>query len=280
MTPKGRAACIIGWPAKQSRSPMLHGYWLRKYGIDGDYRVEERRPEEFADFVGNLAAHGYVGANVTMPHKDAAFARSQPDDRARAVGASNTLWLDSDRLRSTNTDVEGFIEALDERAPGWEKQIRSAVVLGAGGAGRAVVFGLLERGMRTVHVANRTAAKAGDLRERFGSDVVPLDWAGLPRLLRDAHLLVNATSLGMTGKDPLDIDISGMPERSIVADIVNVPLVTPLLVAAQRRGFVTTNGLDMLLHQAVRGFQTWFGVRPVVTEELRELLATDIQRRG
>lgn len=276
MSKPARAACVIGWPAKQSRSPKLHGYWIKKHGIDGDYRIEERRPEEFEAFVTNLAGNGYVGANVTMPHKDAAFALSEPDERARAVGAANTLWLDGGRLKSTNTDVEGFIGALDEMAPGWDRANSSAVVLGAGGAGRAIVYGFLDRGIKSVHVVNRTLAKAEDLRRRFGASVHAAAWADLPRLLKETRLLANATSIGMVGKDAIAIDLSAMAAGSIVADAVSVPLTTPLLAAAERRGFRTSRGLDMLLHQAVRGFELWFGVKPVVTDELRQLIAADI----
>ncbi|MGH6815499.1 MAG: shikimate dehydrogenase, partial [Hyphomicrobiaceae bacterium] len=168
MTNATRAACVIGWPAKHSRSPKLHGYWIRRYKIDGDYRIEEVPPEAFPAFVKDLAGRGYVGANITMPHKDAALALSEPDERARAVGAANTLWLGNGRLRSTNTDVEGFIGALDAAAPGWYKRTESAVVLGAGGAGRAVAYGLIERGVKTIHVVNRTYEKAVSFRERFG----------------------------------------------------------------------------------------------------------------
>jgi len=279
MNRPARAACVIGWPAKQSRSPKLHGYWIRRYGIDGDYRIEEQPPEAFAGFVRDLAAHGYVGANVTMPHKDAAFALSQPDDRARAVGAANTLWLEGDTLRSTNTDVEGFVDALDAMAPGWDRATRSAVILGAGGTGRAIAYGFLERGLREVHVVNRTLAKAEEIRARFGSAIHPASWEDLPRLLRETRLLANATSVGMIGKDRMAFDLSPMPEGSVVADAVNVPLVTPLLAAAEQRGFRTSNGLEMLLRQAVRGFQLWFGVRPEVTDALRQLIAADIPPR-
>lgn len=278
MTHVARAACVIGWPARHSRSPLIHGFWLRAYGIDGDYTIEERPPEAFDAFVTALAANGYVGANVTMPHKDRAFALSEPDDRARAVGAANTLWLAADRLKSTNTDVEGFIAALDERAPGWDREASSAVVLGAGGAGRAIVYGLLDRGVRTIHVVNRTRAKADEMRERFGTDVHAAGFEDLPRLLAETRLLANATSVGMVGKDAMAIDLSPMPAGSIVSDAVNVPLVTPLLAAAEARGFRTSNGLDMLLHQAVGGFERWFGVRPNVTADLRALIAADIAR--
>ena len=271
-----RGACVIGWPAKHSRSPKLHGYWIRKYGLDAEYRFEEVAPEGFADFVGSLAARGYAGANVTMPHKDAALALSQPDARALAVGAANTLWLDGGVLRSTNTDVEGFTGALDAASPGWDARVDSAVVLGAGGAGRAVVYGLLERGVATVYVVNRSLEKAEALRARFGAAVVPVGWAARDEVLRGARLLVNATSLGMKGQPALDVDLGGVAGDAVVADIVYVPLVTKLLAQARGRGLVVSNGLDMLLHQAVRGFELWFGVRPEVTRELFDLLAADI----
>ena len=271
-----RAACVIGWPAKHSRSPKLHGYWIRKYGLDAAYGIEEVAPEGFGDFVGSLASLGYVGANVTMPHKEAALALSQPDARALAVGAANTLWLDGGVLRSTNTDVEGFTGALDAASPGWDGRVSSAVVLGAGGAGRAVVYGLLERGVSTVHVVNRSLEKAEALRERFGAAVVPVAWEGLGEVLRGARLLVNATSLGMKGQPGLEIDLGGVAGDAVVADIVYVPLVTKLLAQARGRGLVTSNGLDMLLHQAVRGFELWFGVRPEVTREMFEMVAADI----
>ncbi len=278
MTTAQRASCIIGWPAKHSRSPKLHGYWIKRYNIDADYRTEERSPEEFSAFVRNLAAHGYVGANVTIPHKDAALALSEPDDRARAVGAANTLWLDNGRLRSTNTDVEGFIEALDAAAPAWDERTESAVVLGAGGAGRAIVYGLIERGINTIHVVNRTLEKAQHFRDRFGATVHPAHWSVLPRLLEGSKLLVNATSLGMQGQPELTIDLSTLAPDAVVSDIVYVPLKTPLLIAAEQRGLVTSNGLDMLLHQAVRGFELWFGVRPEVTTELFDMLSADIAK--
>ena len=270
------AACVIGYPAKHSRSPKLHGYWLEKYRIDGDYRAEEIAPEDFPGFIQNLAAKGYAGANVTMPHKDAALELSEPDDRALAVGAANTLWLEDGKLLSTNTDVEGFQGSLDAASPGGEEHAQTAVVLGAGGAGRAVIYGLLERGVKTVHVVNRTIQKAEDLKERFSDAIKPATWDTLPDLLPGANLLVNTTSLGMHDQPPLDVDLSAMGESSIVADIVYVPLQTPMLAAAEAQGFPTANGLDMLLHQAVRGFELWFGVRPEVTKEQYEMLAADI----
>ncbi len=274
------AACVIGYPAKHSRSPKLHGYWIKKHGLDADYRAEEIAPEHIEAFLLDLAGHGYVGANVTMPHKDIALTLSQPDDRARAVGAANTLWLEQDRLRSTNTDIEGFVGSLDAAAPGWQNRTKRAVVLGAGGAGRAVIYGLIERGISTIHVVNRTLSKAEALKAQFGAAIHPAQWTDLPACLDGADLLANATSLGMHDQQPLEIDISGLAETAVVSDIVYVPLKTQLLAAAEAQGLATANGLDMLLHQAVRGFELWFGVRPDVTRELYDLLAADIEGAG
>lgn len=277
MTAKTRAACVIGWPAKHSRSPKLHGYWLKRHGLDGDYRAEEVRPEDFADFVSHLSDNGYVGANVTMPHKDMALELSEPDARALAVGAANTLWLDGGRLKSTNTDVEGFIGALDAAAPGWDKRTTTALVIGAGGASRAVVYGLVERGVGTILVANRTYEKAVALKDRFGDHIEPVRWEDVPSVMARCQLVANTTSLGMAGQPPLEIDLSPLPATAVVADIVYVPLKTPLLQAAEARGLATSNGLEMLLHQAGRGFELWFGVRPEVTRELYDLLAADLR---
>ncbi len=271
-----RAACIIGYPVGHSRSPKLHGYWIQQHGLDAEYRAEEVSPDEFPDFVSHLADRGYVGANVTMPHKDAALLHSSPDDRAKSVGAANTLWLDNGTLRSTNTDVDGFVSALDVASPGWHERTETAIVLGAGGGSRAAIYGLLDRGIREVTVVNRTFSKATELQKAFGSAVVPGEWDRLSDHLSGARLLVNTTSLGMHGQPPLEIDLSVLAENAVVSDIVYIPLKTPLLRAAEDRGFAVANGLDMLLHQAVRGFELWFGIRPSVTQDLRDMLATDI----
>ena len=279
MTTEVPAACVIGWPAKHSRSPKLHGYWLERYGIAGAYRIEEVAPENFAAFVRSLPARGYVGANVTIPHKEAALGLAEPDDRARAVGAANTLFRRDGRLHATNTDVEGFLGSLDAASPGWADRTRRAVVLGAGGAARAIVFGLIERGIQRIDVANRTEAKAAELRDRFGSSVVPHGWDAIPSLLPGADLLVNTTSLGMTGQPPLVLDVTALPAHAVISDIVYVPLETALLAAARARGLPTADGLQMLIHQAVRGFELWFGVRPEATAELYDRLAADIRGR-
>jgi shikimate dehydrogenase len=274
---KPRAACLIGWPAAHSRSPLIHHYWLRTLGIEGGYNIEAVPPEGFAEFVLHLSTHGFVGANVTLPHKERALALSKPDDRASAVGAANTLWYDGDELRSTNTDIEGFVGNLDASAPGWDK-VTEALVLGAGGASRAVVFGLLERGIRRVYLANRTMARAHVLADQFGTNVHPVAWDAISGLLPRANLLVNTTSLGMHGQPPLALDVGLLPPDAVVADLVYVPLRTPLLAAAQARGLKTADGLGMLLHQAVRGFELWFGQRPQVTPELRALIEADLTK--
>ncbi|MGY3606711.1 MULTISPECIES: shikimate dehydrogenase [unclassified Bradyrhizobium] len=274
---KARAACLIGWPAAHSRSPLIHHYWLRKLGIEGGYNIEAIPPEGFAEFVLHLAFHGFVGANVTIPHKERALALSLPDERARAVGAANTLWYEAGELRSTNTDVEGFVNNLDASAPGWD-QATEALVLGAGGSARAVVFGLLDRGMTRIHLVNRSIERARALADQFGSRVEPAGWDALADLLPRAGLLVNTTSLGMHGQPALALDVGLLPSNAVVADLVYVPLKTPLLAAAEGRGLKTADGLGMLLHQAVRGFELWFGQRPQVTPELRALVEDDLTK--
>ena len=272
---KPPAACLIGWPAAHSRSPLIHHYWLRTLGIAGGYVIEAVPPDEFKDFLFRLSLRGFVGANVTIPHKERALSLSKPDERARAVGAANTLWFENGELCSSNTDVEGFINNLDACAAGWDR-CDEALVLGAGGASRAVVFGLLDRGIKRVHVANRTVERARALADQFGASVVPVAWDALGDLLPRSGLLVNTTSLGMKGQPPLELDVGLLPSHAVVADLVYVPLDTPLLAASRARGLKTADGLGMLLHQAVRGFELWFGRRPEVTAELRALVEADL----
>jgi shikimate dehydrogenase len=276
MSDSFRAACIIGWPVKHSRSPLIHKYWLERYGIAGDYRREAVAPEDFAAFVRNLRGRGYVGANVTLPHKEAALAVSEADARAGAIGAANTLYLDGETLKATNTDVEGFIGNLDTVAPGWDQGLGAAVVLGAGGGARAVLFGLLERGVQKILLVNRTRDKADALAKTFGPRIEPRGWDDLAGALRESGLLVNTTSLGMAGQPPLSIDLTPLPARAVVADLVYVPLKTDLLKQAEARGLRIADGLGMLLHQAVRGFSLWFGIKPEVTPELRALIERDL----
>jgi shikimate dehydrogenase len=271
-----RTACIIGWPVDHSRSPLIHNYWLKTYGIAGEYRREAVPPEHIDSFIQSLSRRGYAGANVTVPHKEAAMALSVPDDRANAVGAANTLWLDGGFLRSTNTDVEGFLNNLDACAPGWDQNLNKAVVLGAGGAARAVVFALMSRAIEHIVIVNRTASRAEALRGRFGErlEVAPFDT--LDEQLGDAALFVNTTTLGMNGQPELAADIGRLRSHAIVADLVYVPLRTALIGRAKARGLRTADGLGMLLHQAVGGFALWFGKKPEVTPQLRAVVEADL----
>lgn len=272
-----RAACLIGWPAAHSRSPLIHKYWLRSFGIDGDYRIEAVKPEDLAAFVARLAERGYAGANLTIPHKEQVLSLADADARARAVGAANTLWFEGGALRATNTDVEGFVANLDAASPGWDKATDEALVLGAGGAARAVLFGLIERGVRTIHLVNRTLPRAELLASQFGAGVKPATWDRLVTLLPRTALLVNTTSLGMKDQPPLEADVGLLPAGATVADAVYIPLDTELLRSARTLGLKTADGLGMLLHQAVRGFSLWFGKRPQVTAELRALVEADLR---
>jgi len=274
-----KSVCVIGYPVKHSRSPMIHNYWIKQHGIDAIYRIEEVTPEQFPDFIGGLRQRGYVGANVTVPHKQAVMALTEPDERARGIGAANALWFADGALRSTNTDVFGFLSNLDNATPGWDRGLETAVVLGAGGGARAVVYGLLQRDVQRVYVVNRTIARAEVLQKQFGPRVRPAGWQETTGLLGGAGLIVNTTTLGMTGQPPLEINLR-CPASLVVADIVYNPLVTKLLGMARERGLRTADGLGMLLHQAVRGFELWFGIRPEVTPELRALVEADLMQHA
>lgn len=276
MTPR---ACVIGWPVEHSRSPLIHRYWLDQYGIDGAYEKEAVRPEDLKDFLQKLWSRGYVGANVTLPHKEAALrAARSADEAAIAIGAANTLWLDPDgALHASNTDAYGFMTNLEAQAPRWKDTGGSVVVLGAGGAARGITYGLLKAGVPRILLTNRTRARADTLAEAFGAGVKVIDWKARDSALPACRLLVNSTSLGMKGQEPLSIDLAALPDDAVVADIVYAPLETPLLKGARARGLATVDGLGMLLHQAVPGFERWFGVRPRVTEALRAMLVRDIE---
>ena len=278
MSKEHKAVCVIAWPAGHSRSPIIHNYWIKQHKLDAEYRREAVPPEKFDDFVSNLRANGYIGANISVPHKEVALKLTEPDDRARAVGAANALWYDDNRLRSTNTDVEGFLANLDAATPGWDRGLSTAVVLGAGGGARAVIFALLAREVGRVYVINRTAERAKALRKKFGNRLQVASWDETTGLLGGAGLLVNTTTLGMVGQPPLELNLR-CPPSLVVADLVYDPLVTGLLAGARARGLRTADGLGMLLHQAVRGFQLWFGVRPEVTAELRALVEADLLKK-
>jgi shikimate dehydrogenase len=272
-----RRACVVGHPVAHSRSPMIHGYWLEAFGIEGSYGREDVAPEAFKAFVESLGERGYVGCNVTVPNKEAAFAAAVIEDPvARALKAANTLWLDEGILRGMNTDVVGFLANLDAESPGWDATIDVVTVLGAGGAARAIVYALLERGAAEVRLVNRTLARAEEIAGLFGPKVKPMAWTQREAALIGSSCLVNTTSLGMKGQPPLDLSLDSLPERALVTDIVYVPLKTPILALAREQGRPTVDGLGMLLHQAVPGFERWFGQRPTVTPALRQVVEADI----
>jgi shikimate dehydrogenase len=274
-----RRACVVGWPIAHSRSPLIHSFWLRTLGIDGEYGKVAVPPENFLSFAKRLGEDGLVGANVTLPHKEAAFAAcDRLTGDAADLGAVNTLWLEDGKLCGDNTDVAGFLANLDDQAAGWRGRTRSAIVLGAGGAARAIVHGLLSVGLEEIAILNRTVDRAERLAAQFGRKARAEAWGALPTRLGGADLLVNTTSLGMVGQPDLAIDLDTLPAQAIVADIVYTPLATTLLQSARQRGLATVEGLGMLLHQAAPGFERWFGVRPQVTPELRSLIEADILR--
>ncbi|MER8694999.1 shikimate dehydrogenase [Mesorhizobium opportunistum] len=271
-----KKAFVTGHPIKHSRSPKIHGHWLAKHGIDGSYEAIDVAPHGFAEFLATLQANGYRGGNVTIPHKEAAFALAgRRDQAAEEIGAVNTLWFEDGTLWGGNTDGHGFAANLDDYAPGWASK-GPAVVLGAGGASRAVIHALKERGVSDIRIVNRTLARAEELRDRFGAGVSAHGMAATGELLADAGLLVNTTALGMVGNEGLAADPALLPGHAIVTDLVYVPLETPLLAAARARGLKAVDGLGMLLNQAVPGFEHWFGVRPQVTAELRAIIVADL----
>ena len=274
-----RKACVIGWPIKHSRSPLIHGHWLKAYEIAGTYEKVAVAPDDLGDFLQSLRAGAFVGCNVTVPHKETVFAAADHcEPEAVSVGAANTLWLEGGRLCATNTDTYGFMSHLQSSAPAWTPASGTVAVLGAGGAARAIVHGLLQAGVPKVRLYNRTAERAAELADHFGAGVEAGAWDGRSTELDQVSLLVNTTSLGMDGSAPLEIDLSGMARDAVVADIVYAPLETELLKQAKTRGLTCVDGLGMLLHQAVPGFEKWFGVRPEVTDELRALVVADLEK--
>jgi len=275
-----KRACVIGWPIGHSRSPLIHGYWLRTLGIAGAYTREPVKPEDLAGFLASLGERGLAGCNVTVPHKEAALALADKRDAAAAaIGAANTLWLEGSKLCASNTDAYGFMTYLARKAPRWSTRDAPVVILGAGGAARAIVHGFLEAGVAQVRVCNRSRGRSEELVRHFGSRVEVCDWDGRRDAARAAGVLVNTTTLGMQGAGDPGIDFAGVHPDLVVCDIVYVPLETAFLSAARRHGLVTVDGLGMLLHQAVPGFEKWFGVRPDVTDELYALVRSDIEGR-
>ena len=271
MTAAPPLAAVLGWPIGHSRSPRLHGHWLARYRIEGYYVPIALPPEGFARGLASLPALGFRGVNVTIPHKEAALAlATEATERARLIGAANTLTFGPDgAIHADNTDAYGFIANLRQEAPGWSAAAGPALVLGAGGAARAVVAALIAEGCPEVRVANRTASRAGTLRDHFGARVVAVGWQSLAAAATDALTLVNTTSLGMEGEAAVPLDLGAVPATALVTDIVYGAEPTPFVRAARARGLAAVDGIGMLLHQGVPGFERWFGRRPEVDAELR-----------
>lgn len=274
--PAMKKAFVIGHPVAHSRSPLIHGHWLRELGIAGSYERIDVAPQALAGFVRGLPESGFAGGNVTIPHKEAVLELADRiDDAAAQIGAVNTLWVEGGRIHGANTDAIGFSADLDLRAPEW-RQAGTALVLGAGGAARAILFALKTAGVAEIRLVNRTVARAQELADRFGPGISAHGWEAADELAAGAELVVNTTALGMHGAGIPPVDVTRLPACAIVADIVYTPLVTPLLGAARKNGLKTVDGLGMLLQQAVPGFERWFGRRPAVTEELRALIVADL----
>jgi shikimate dehydrogenase len=273
-----KQACVIGWPIEHSRSPAIHGYWLARYGIDGRYTKRAVPPDEIDTFLSSLASEGLAGCNVTIPHKEAAYRRAdEREASAIAVGAANTLWLENGRLCAANTDTYGYMTYLAQQAEDWSRRDAPVSILGAGGAARAIVHGFLEAGVSEIRIFNRSLGRAEALAKAFGPRLRVMPWEQRSTASTEAAVLVNTTSLGLKGAGSLEMDFTDFHPDCIVSDIVYVPLETGLIREARRHGLRTVDGLGMLLHQAVPGFEKWFGVRPEVTDELYDRIAADIE---
>lgn len=267
-------AGVIGYPIGHSKSPRLHNYWLRKYGIEGYYIPMEIAPDKVAESLKFLPTLGFVGLNVTIPHKEKALALAdEVSDRARMIGAANTLVFRKDgSIHADNTDGYGFMQNLRRGAPDWDPTAGPVAVIGAGGASRAVIVSLLEAGVPEIRLANRTRARAETLAGQFGPKITVYDWENAGDTLAGAAVLVNTSSLGMVGKKPLEIPLDLLAPETIVTDLVYTPLRTDLLIEASEIGCKTVDGLGMLEHQATPGFERWFGVAPEVDEKTRAIL--------
>jgi len=265
-----RKAFVIGHPIVHSRSPLIHGSWLKAHGIDGSYEAIDVEPAALPALFARLRAGEFVGGNVTIPLKEPVFALCDSvDPLAETIGAVNTLVAKGQKIHGFNTDFMGFLGNLDQQAPGWSDDLEESIVLGAGGACRAVLVALKERGVGTIHLLNRSPEKAEAVARAIGSPVRAAPWGAFAELAPKAKLLVNATSVGMHGSRFSDLPLDRLPKGALVTDLVYVPLETPLLADAARLGLNTVDGLGMLLHQAVPGFEAWFGIRPDVTPALR-----------
>lgn len=281
ITGAAKLAGIIGWPVAHSRSPVLHGYWLKQYGIDGAYVPMAVKPENLSRALHALPLLGFAGCNLTIPHKeDALRVVDTVEPSAKRAGGVNTVVIDHrGNIIGSSTDGYGFMTALCTSAGGFDPSQAPAVVLGAGGAARAIVAALLDNGAREVRLVNRTPERAAKLAKELGGEVRGVLWDKRTEALAGAGLLVNATSLGMEGQPALDLPLEALPLEAVVNDIVYVPLETPLLAAARARGNRCVDGLSMLLHQAAPGFEAWFGVKPKIDDGLRQAILATLQKK-
>jgi shikimate dehydrogenase len=270
-------ASVIGWPIGHSRSPLIHGHWLKTHGINGTYTKQAVAPEDLGPFIKALNSGSHVGTNVTLPHKEAAIVFvDEPDERVKRIGALNTIWREGGKLHATSTDGPGFMANVKQSLPQFEPAKKPVLILGAGGSTRSLVDELLRQGVDDIRICNRTHARAEILAQHFGRGVTAVHMTELPNHFAQTGLLINTTAAGMNGEGELDLPWSTLRRDAVVADIVYTPLVTPFLKRAKHHDHDIVPGLGMLLHQAVVGFEKWFGVKPDVTAELYDLVARDI----
>lgn len=268
---------VIGWPISHSRSPLIHGYWLKQMGIHGIYEKHAVAPDDLGSFIQTLRTGEHVGTNVTLPHKETALAYvDEPDDRVRRIGALNTIWREHNRLHSTSTDGPGFLANLFQTLPDSSPAAQPVTILGAGGSARSIIDELLRQGVDRIYLVNRTFSRAENLAEHFGRHVTAISSNEIASALSQSGLLINTTSAGLAEQSELALPWASLHPTAVVADIVYTPLITPFLQAAKAHGHPIVPGLGMLLHQAVVGFEKWFGQRPLVTQELHDLVARDI----
>lgn len=275
-----KKAFVCGHPIKHSRSPILHGYWIDKHNIEGSYGIKDIAPANIDSFIKSMKENAFVGGNFTIPHKEAAYkAVDKLDEAAQKIGAVNTIWFEGDLLVGGNTDAHGFTANLDQHAKGWDSnpQTKTAIVFGAGGASRAVLYSLIARGVSKIYLVNRTIEKVNNLAAEFGKTIQPKTIYEIETILSKADIFINATSLGMKESDKYPFDIGALKKTALVTDLVYTPLQTILLKDAKNAGLKTVDGLGMLLHQAVPGFEKWFGIKPEVTDELRQIIVKDLQ---
>ncbi len=278
-TPPLKRACVIGWPIEHSRSPLIHNTWISEHNIDASYEKVAVAPNDAPNFMQNLKSNSWVGCSVTVPLKEIAFKTADwRDESANAVEAANTLWFESGKLCAMNTDTYGFMTHLEQTVPNWTASNKPVSILGAGGAARAIIFGFFQAGINQVRLYNRTKERAIELQKHFGSQITIHDWQDRTTAARDCSVIVNTTTIGMNGEGDLTVDLATADKDCVVYDIVYTPLETAFLRQAKNNNLRTVDGLGMLLHQAVPGFEKWFGIRPKVTNELRNMILKDIEQ--